>query len=133
MRVGPESSGANPGPVCYAYDGVLSLTDANIVTGRLQPDFFPKVFGKKGNAAISSEKSFQAFKTISKNLDKSEEDVAEGFIQIAIDNMANAIKKISVEKGYDITEYCLSTFGGAGGQHACDIADVLGINECLID
>ena len=133
MRVGPESSGANPGPVCYANDGVLSLTDANIVTGRLQPDFFPKVFGKEGNSGISSEKSFQAFKAISKNLDKSEEDVAEGFIRIAIDNMANAIKKISVEKGYDITEYCLSTFGGAGGQHACDIADVLGINECLID
>ena len=133
MQVGPESSGANPGPVCYSNGGKLSLTDANIVTGRLQPHFFPKVFGKRGNSFISATKALNAFKPLATAMNKKLEEVAEGFIKIAVDNMANAIKKISVEKGHDITEYCLTTFGGAGGQHACDIADVLGINECLVD
>ena len=95
--------------------------------------FFPKVFGKRGNSFISATKALNAFKPLATAMNKKLEEVAEGFIKIAVDNMANAIKKISVEKGHDITEYCLTTFGGAGGQHACDIADVLGINECLVD
>ncbi len=133
-RVGPESAGANPGPACYRKNGPLTVTDANVMLGKLQPDFFPKVFGSEGNlpldAAIVREKFQQLTVEIGDN--RTLEQVAQGFIAIAVDNMANAIKKISLQRGYDVSEYTLCCFGGAGGQHACLIADALGIEQIFI-
>ncbi|MGO1120188.1 hydantoinase B/oxoprolinase family protein [Rhodovibrionaceae bacterium A322] len=137
-RVGPDSAGANPGPACYRRGGPLAVTDANVMLGRIQPDFFPSVFGPNADEPLNAEvvrKEFaaQAAEIKAATGDKREpEDVAEGFRRIAIENMANAIKKISIERGYDVTDYTLQCFGGAGGQHACDIADTLGMSRIFV-
>jgi len=132
MQVGPESAGANPGPVCYGRGGVLAVTDANVMVGKLRPEFFPAIFGPEADQPLDVSATREAFEKLAKEVGRSPEDVAEGFLRIAVENMANAIKKISVQRGYDVTEYCLTVFGGAGAQHACAIADTLGMTTCLI-
>ncbi len=132
MRVGPESAGANPGPACYGRGGPLAVTDANVLTGRLRPEFFPAIFGPNGDRPLDLAATRAKFETLAAEIGKSPEEVAEGFLRIATENMANAIKKISVQRGYDVTDYCLTVFGGAGAQHACAIADTLGMTTCLI-
>ncbi|MDJ0724152.1 MAG: hydantoinase B/oxoprolinase family protein [Prochloraceae cyanobacterium] len=133
-RVGPESSGSNPGPACYGQNGPLSLSDCNLFTGKLQAEFFPKVFGRGRNEPLNYQIVAEKFADLAKKINdgRSPEQIAAGFIAIAVQNMANAIKKISLEKGYNVTEYTLCCFGGAGGQHACLIADVLGIKKIFI-
>ncbi len=132
MRVGPESAGAVPGPACYGLGGPLAVTDANVTTGRLRPDFFPAIFGPEGDAPLDAAASRAKFEALAREIGKAPEAVAEGFLRIAAEQMANAIKKISVQRGRDVTEYCLTTFGGAGAQFACAIADVLGMESCLV-
>jgi len=137
-RVGPQSAGANPGPACYRKGGPLTVTDCNVKLGRIQPDFFPRVFGPQGNlpldAAVVEQKFAQLAATISAQTgdNRTPEQVAQGFLAIAVQKMASAIKKISVQRGYDITEYTLCCFGGAGGQHACAIADALGMRQVFL-
>ena len=137
-RVGPDSAGANPGPACYRRNGPLTITDCNLILGRLQPEYFPKIFGLNGDQSIDSEIVRLEFEEMADAIqqatgdDRSPHGVAEGFLKIAVDNMANAIKKISVQRGYDITEYTLCSFGGAGGQHACLVADALGVETVFI-
>ena len=138
LRVGPDSAGANPGPACYRRGGPLTVTDANVMLGKVQPAFFPSVFGPNGDqpldaavvqvkfAALSSEVSAKTGR------DTTPEALAEGFLRIAVENMANAIKKISVQRGYDVTQYTLGCFGGAAGQHACLVADALGMTRVFI-
>jgi len=133
FRVGPDSAGADPGPACYRNGGPLAVTDANVMTGKLMPEFFPAIFGPNRSEPLDVEavkKRFAEF--VSKVPGKSAEEIADGFIAIAVANMANAIKKISVERGYDVTRYALNCFGGAGGQHACLVADQLGMTKILI-
>jgi len=134
FRVGPDSAGANPGPTCYRRGGPLSVTDANVMLGKVNPDYFPKIFGPNADQPLDLAAVKSAFNEISSRIDdaKSPEQVAEGFVRIAVENMANAIKKISVERGYDVTGYALNCFGGAGAQHACLIADNLGMKTVLI-
>lgn len=137
-RVGPESAGANPGPACYRLGGPLTVTDANVMLGKIQPQFFPKVFGKNGNLPLDAEIVHQKFRELAAAIqtqtgdNRTPEEVATGFITIAVENMANAIKKISLQRGYDVSNYTLCCFGGAGGQHACLIADTLGIKQIFI-
>ncbi|MCA6595136.1 MAG: hydantoinase B/oxoprolinase family protein [Pseudanabaena sp. M046S1SP1A06QC] len=137
-RVGPESAGAFPGPACYRNGGNLAVTDCNVMLGKLQPDFFPKVFGRDGNLPFDREvvveKFTQLAQTINQNTGQAvtPEAVAQGFLEIAVEKMAMAIKKISIQRGYDVSEYVLCCFGGAGGQHACAIADVLGMTQVFI-
>ncbi len=133
-RVGPESAGANPGPACYGKSGPLTVTDCNVMVGKIQPDFFPKVFGKNADLPLDGEIVKQKFTQLSATIDdnRSPEEVAAGFLAIAVEKMANAIKKISLQRGYDVSEYTLCCFGGAGGQHACLIADSLGIKQIFI-
>ncbi|MBL6679164.1 MAG: hydantoinase B/oxoprolinase family protein [Candidatus Puniceispirillales bacterium] len=139
FQVGPESAGAIPGPASYGKGGPLTVTDCNVLLGKLHPNHFPKVFGENGdeplNTAIVKKKFLDLSKLISEQNNQPIMDiykVAEGFLKIAIENMANAIKKISIQKGYDITGYTMNCFGGAGGQHACQVADSLGISRVLI-
>ena len=133
FRVGPDSAGANPGPACYRRGGPLAVTDANVMAGKLIPDFFPKIFGPQQDQPLDAEAVKSAFAVMAKDVaDKSAEEIADGFIKIAVENMANAIKKISVQRGYDVTRYALNCFGGAGGQHACLVADALGMTKVLI-
>src|SRR5216110_1501659 len=133
FRVGPDSAGANPGPKCYRRGGPLAVTDANVMAGKLMPDFFPKIFGPDQNQPLDAEAVRDAFAQLAKEVSgKSREEIADGFIKIAVENMANAIKKISVQRGYDVTRYALNCFGGAGGQHACLVADALGMTTVLI-
>jgi 5-oxoprolinase (ATP-hydrolysing) len=134
FRVGPDSAGANPGPKCYRRGGPLAVTDANVMVGKLIPDFFPKIFGAGQNQPIDAAAVRDAFTSLARDVGDSRtpEDVADGFIKIAVENMANAIKKISVQRGYDVTRYALNCFGGAGGQHACLVADALGMTRVLI-
>jgi 5-oxoprolinase (ATP-hydrolysing) len=137
-RVGPESAGANPGPACYRRGGPLTVTDSNVMLGRIQPEFFPQVFGTDGNLPLDPEVVRHQFQGLAQTIEQSTghrrtpEQVASGFLAIAVEKMANAIKKISVQRGYDITTYTLCCFGGAGGQHACTIADLLGMSQILI-
>ncbi|PDQ17136.1 5-oxoprolinase, partial [Mesorhizobium sanjuanii] len=134
FRAGPDSAGANPGPAAYRRGGPLAVTDANVMLGKLQPDFFPAIFGPGQDEPLDVEVvrgKFAAFATEIGD-GRAPEAVAEGFVTIAIENMANAIKKISVQRGYDVTEYLLNCFGGAGGQHACLVADALGMEAVLI-
>ena len=141
-RVGPESAGAFPGPACYRNGGALAVTDCNVMLGKLQPNFFPKVFGKDGDLPLDQEVVVQKFKELAQLISQKTgqitgtsilpEVVAEGFLKIAIEKMAIAIKKISVQRGYDVSEYVLCCFGGAGGQHACAIADLLGMTQVFI-
>jgi len=134
FRVGPDSAGANPGPKCYRRGGPLAVTDANVMTGKLIADFFPKIFGPQQNQPLDADAVKKAFAMLAKDVGdgRKPEDVADGFIRIAVENMANAIKKISVQRGYDVTRYALNCFGGAGGQHACLVADALGMTKVLI-
>jgi 5-oxoprolinase (ATP-hydrolysing) len=132
--VGPDSAGADPGPRCYRRGGPLTVTDANVMTGKLIPDYFPHIFGPNGNEPLDAEAVRAGFLELAREAGDSRppEELAEGFIRIAVENMANAIKKISVQRGYDITRYALQSFGGAGGQHACLVADALGIRTVLV-
>ena len=132
FRVGPESAGANPGPASYRRGGPLAVTDANVMTGKIQPRHFPKVFGPKADEALSLEAVQAKFGELAAQTGRQPEDVAEGFINIAVQQMANAIKKISVARGYDVTRYTLQCFGGAGGQHACLVADALGMTRVFV-
>ncbi len=133
FRVGPDSAGANPGPTCYRRGGPLAVTDANVMLGKLMPDFFPKIFGPHQDQPLDDAAVKTAFAEMAKDVGgKSPEEIADGFIKIAVENMANAIKKISVQRGYDVTRYALNCFGGAGGQHACLVADALGMTRVLI-
>ncbi len=138
FRVGPDSAGADPGPACYGKGGPLAVTDANVLLGRIQPEHFPKVFGPEGNAPLDVDIVRQKFADLAKEVSqatgeaKTPKEIAAGFLTIAVENMANAIKKISVQRGYDVTRYALTCFGGAGGQHACQIADTLGMETILI-
>jgi 5-oxoprolinase (ATP-hydrolysing) len=134
FRVGPDSAGANPGPKCYHRGGPLAVTDANVMVGKLIPDFFPRIFGPAQDQSLDAEAVRNAFTALATEVGdgRSPEEVADGFIRIAVENMANAIKKISVQRGYDVTRYTLNCFGGAGGQHACLVADALGMTTVLI-
>ncbi|HVL45833.1 MAG TPA: hydantoinase B/oxoprolinase family protein, partial [Acidovorax sp.] len=132
FRVGPESAGANPGPASYRRGGPLAVTDANVMVGKIQPAHFPKVFGHAANEALDGDAVAQKFGDLATQTGRSAEDVAHGFIQIAVQQMANAIKKISVARGYDVTRYTLQCFGGAGGQHACLVADALGMTRVFV-
>jgi 5-oxoprolinase (ATP-hydrolysing) len=135
FRVGPESAGANPGPACYRRGGPLAVTDANVMVGKIQPAYFPKVFGRNADQSLDRDIVVRRFGAMADDIEhatgtrRSPEEVAEGFIDIAVGAMANAIKKISVARGYDVTRYTLQCFGGAGGQHACRVADALGMNR----
>ena len=137
-RVGPDSAGAAPGPACYRRGGPLTVTDANVMLGRIQPAYFPKVFGPGGDQPIDADLVRRRFAELAETISahtgdrRRPEEVAEGFLRIAVANMANAVKKISVQKGHDVTRYALTTFGGAGGQHACAVADSLGIRTVLV-
>lgn len=137
-RVGPESAGAQPGPACYRQGGPLTVTDCNVMLGKLQPELFPKVFGPEGDLPLDREAVQRAFAEQAKVIDeqtgdqRSPEQVAAGYLTIAVDKMASAIKKISVQRGYDVTDYTLCCFGGAGGQHACLIAEALGMTQIFL-
>ncbi|MEC5216271.1 5-oxoprolinase (ATP-hydrolyzing) [Actimicrobium sp. GrIS 1.19] len=134
-RVGPDSAGANPGPASYRRGGPLAVTDCNVMMGKIQPGYFPAVFGPNADAALDRDAVAAKFSAMAEDIyratgiRRTPEEVAEGFIEIAVGNMANAIKFISVQRGHDVTEYTLSTFGGAGGQHACLVADALGMTR----
>src|SRR5262245_49393759 len=133
FRVGPDSAGANAGPKCYRRDGPLAVTDANVMVGKLIPDFFPKIFGPSQHLPLDAHAVRNAFTDLAQRVGgRTAEEVADGFIKIAVENMANAIKKISVQRGYDVTRYALNCFGGAGGQHACLVADALGMTRVLM-
>jgi 5-oxoprolinase (ATP-hydrolysing) len=137
-RVGPDSAGADPGPACYGHGGPLTVTDANVLLGRVQPGYFPEVFGESGDQPLDTGATRRLFAGLAAAITaatgdrRGPEQVAAGFLEIATANMANAIKKISVQRGYDVTRYVLATFGGAGGQHACAVADALGLSSVLI-
>jgi 5-oxoprolinase (ATP-hydrolysing) len=137
-RVGPDSAGADPGPACYRRGGPLTVTDCNVMLGKLQPRFFPDVFGPEGDQPLDATTVHERFAELADRIHeqtgdrRSEQEVAAGFLKIAVANMANAIKKVSVQRGHDVTEYALNCFGGAGGQHACLVADELGIETVLI-
>jgi 5-oxoprolinase (ATP-hydrolysing) len=134
FRVGPDSAGAHPGPACYRRGGPLTVTDANVMLGKLNPDLFPAIFGPDQDQPLDRDTVADKFADIAATLGegRTPEQVAEGFLKIAVENMANAIKKISVQRGYDVTRYLLNSFGGAGGQHACLVADSLGMENILI-
>jgi len=134
FRVGPESAGADPGPACYRRGGPLTVTDCNVMLGKLQPAFFPQVFGPEADEPLDGAVVRQKFVELSQEIGdgRSPQQVAEGFLKIAVENMANAIKQISVQRGYDVTDYTLNCFGGAGGQHACLVADALGMTRVFI-
>jgi 5-oxoprolinase (ATP-hydrolysing) len=137
-QVGPDSAGAAPGPACYGHGGPLTVTDANVLLGRVQPAHFPRVFGPAGDQPLDADTTRTKFAELAGQIaaatvdSRGPAEVAAGFLEIAVQNMANAIKKISVQRGYDVTRYVLSTFGGAGGQHACAVAAALGMTSVLI-
>ena len=137
-RVGPESAGASPGPTCYRRGGPLTVTDCNVMVGKLQPQFFPNVFGPAGDLPLDSAAVTNRFQRLSQQIEQqtgnfqSPEEIAAGYLTIAIEKMASAIKKISIQRGYDVSEYTLCSFGGAGGQHACLIAETLGMRQIFL-
>jgi 5-oxoprolinase (ATP-hydrolysing) len=138
LRVGPDSAGANPGPACYRLGGPLTVTDCNVMLGKLQPEFFPTTFGPDANQTIDQEAAHTQFQAMADAINaatggnRSAFEIAEGFLGVAVENMANAIRKISVQRGYDVREYALGCFGSAAGQHACAVADALGMSTVLI-
>ena len=138
LRVGPESAGADPGPACYRRGGPLTITDCNVMLGKLQPDCFPSLFGPNGNEPIDAAVVRHEFEQLAAEASaagmpaKTPEQLAEGFLAIAVDSMANAIKKISVAQGHDVADYVLACFGGAAGQHACLVADALGMRHVMV-
>ena len=137
-RVGPDSAVANPGPACYRRGGPLAVTDANVMLGKVRPEFFPRVFGPAGDEPLDHEVVRARFAALADEIRRATGDrrpaeaVAEGFVDIAVANMANAIKQISVQRGHDVTGYTLCCFGGAAGQHACRVADALGMTRVFI-
>src|SRR5579862_256660 len=133
-QAGPDSAGAQPGPACYGNGGPLTVTDANVFLGRIQPAYFPANFGPSADSPLDPGASMRLFGQLATEIGdgRTPEEAAAGYLEIAVANMANAIKKISVQRGYDITKYVLATFGGAGGQHACAVADALGLTSVLI-
>ncbi|MCB1499655.1 MAG: 5-oxoprolinase, partial [Bauldia sp.] len=133
-QVGPHSAGARPGPACYRDGGPLTVTDANLMVGKLVPKYFPSIFGPQRDQPLDDSVVRSAFSALAGETGdgRAPEAIADGFLRIAVANMANAIKKISVQRGYDVTEYVLNSFGGAGGQHACQVADTLGIRTVLV-
>ncbi|MYT77607.1 5-oxoprolinase (ATP-hydrolysing) [Streptomyces sp. MnatMP-M77] len=137
-RVGPDSAGADPGPACYRRGGPLTVTDANVMLGRVQPGHFPAVFGEDGDLPLDADLVRTRFAALADEVGRATgrrpaaADVAAGFLEIAVLNMANAVKKISVQRGHDVTRYALTGFGGAGGQHVCAVADALGIDTVLV-
>lgn len=137
-RVGPDSAGADPGPACYRAGGPLTVTDANVMLGRVQPARFPAVFGPGGDQPLDAAAVRDGFTALAREIreatgdDRTPEQVAEGYLRIAVANIAGAIKRISVQQGHDVTRYALTTFGGAGGQHACKVAEALGIRSVLV-
>ncbi|WP_435610621.1 hydantoinase B/oxoprolinase family protein [Streptomyces sp. C10-9-1] len=137
-RVGPDSAGAVPGPACYRRGGPLTVTDANVMLGRIQPGHFPAVFGPRGDQPLDAEVVRERFTALAEEVaratgtSRTAEEVAAGFLEIAVANMANAVKKISVQRGRDVTRYALTSFGGAGGQHACAVADALGVDTVIV-
>jgi 5-oxoprolinase (ATP-hydrolysing) len=137
-RVGPESAGARPGPACYRRGGPLTVTDCNVMLGKIVPGYFPHVFGPNGDLPIDAAVVHESFSSLAAEISaatgdtRTPQQVAHGFLEIAVHNMANAIRKISVQRGYDVSGYTLTCFGGAGGQHACLVADALGISRILI-
>ncbi|MDQ7014848.1 MAG: hydantoinase B/oxoprolinase family protein [Gammaproteobacteria bacterium] len=138
LRVGPDSAGANPGPAAYRNGGPLTITDCNLLLGKLQAEFFPQIFGAEQNQALDLAIVHHKFQQLSQQIERqsgshfSPKELATGFLAIAVENMANAIKKISVQRGYDLSDYTLCCFGGAGGQHACLVADALGIKRIYL-
>jgi 5-oxoprolinase (ATP-hydrolysing) len=138
FRVGPESAGAQPGPACYRNGGPLTITDCNLVLGRIVPDLFPAVFGPNGDQPLDLSASQARIDEVARQVEAetgkrlSADEIAEGFLAIAVDNMAAAIRKISTARGYDVSCYTMACFGGAGGQHACSVADRLGMQRILI-
>lgn len=139
FQVGPDSAGANPGPACYRRGGPLTVTDCNVMLGKLQPQHFPAVFGPNADERLDTDVVRVKFQALAAEIAattgeaaKTPEETAEGFLRIAVENMANAIKRISVQRGYDVTRYTLQCFGGAGGQHACLVADALGMETVLV-
>lgn len=138
FQVGPESAGADPGPACYRHGGPLTLTDCNVLLGRIQPEYFPKSFGENAQQPLDHSIVVKKFNRLAEQIAAEIQEkqspylIAEGFLKVAVTNMANAIKKISIQRGYDVTKYTLCCFGGAGGQHACAVADELGIETIMI-
>ena len=132
FRVGPDSAGAVPGPACYRRGGPLTVTDCNVVLGKIRPEHFPRVFGPGGDQPIDAEASAALCEAVAGEAGMSAREAAEGFVRIAVDNMASAIKRISIARGHDVTRYTLQCFGGAGGQHACLVADALGMERVMI-
>jgi 5-oxoprolinase (ATP-hydrolysing) len=138
LRVGPDSAGANPGPACYRRGGPLTVTDCNVLLGKIQPEHFPRVFGPRADQALDAAIVAERFGALAAEVaqatgrSRAVEELAAGFLEIAVANMANAIKQISVQRGHDVTGYTLVTFGGAGGQHACLVADALGMTRILV-
>ncbi|GAA4339937.1 hydantoinase B/oxoprolinase family protein [Variovorax defluvii] len=138
LRVGPESAGANPGPASYRRGGPLTTTDANVLLGKIQPDHFPHVFGPAADQPLDREAARRGFEAMARRMaeatgrETSPEEVASGALRIAVASMANAVKRISVARGYDVTQYTLQCFGGAGGQHACLVADALGMERVYL-
>ncbi|MEL6785271.1 MAG: hydantoinase/oxoprolinase family protein, partial [Pseudomonadota bacterium] len=134
FRVGPESAGANPGPAAYRRGGPLTVTDANVMVGKLPPENFPAIFGPAQDQPLDKDVVREKFEALATEIGtgQSAQEVADGFLRIAVENMANAIKKISVQRGYDVTDYALTCFGGAGGQHACAVADNLGMETVIV-
>jgi 5-oxoprolinase (ATP-hydrolysing) len=138
FRVGPESAGADPGPACYRRGGPLTVTDCNVMVGKLQPEFFPAVFGPGGDQTLDAQVVATKFAELAADVERATgvrhepREIASGFLAIAVDNVSNAIKQISIARGYDVTAYTLVCFGGAGGQHACLVADALGMTRVLI-
>ncbi|HVY82029.1 MAG TPA: hydantoinase B/oxoprolinase family protein, partial [Steroidobacteraceae bacterium] len=138
FRVGPESAGADPGPACYRRGGPLTITDCNVMVGKLQPEFFPAVFGPHGNEPLDADIVARKFAELAAEIERAtgvrreSREIAGGFLAIAVESVANAIKRISIARGYDVTAYTLVCFGGAGGQHACLVADALGMSRVLI-
>ena len=134
FQVGPDSAGANPGPACYRRGGPLAVTDANVMVGKLRPDMFPAIFGPGQDQPLDAAIVRERFEALADRIGdgRSPEEIADGFLRIAVENMANAVKTISVQRGYDVSNYALVSFGGAGGQHACAIADRLGMKTVHI-
>lgn len=138
FRVGPDSAGADPGPACYRNGGPLTVTDCNLMLGKLQPDYFPTIFGPDSNQKLDVGIVHKQFADLAQKIERATgssrtpQQVAAGFLAIAVENMANAIKRISIQRGYDVSEYTLCCFGGAGGQHACLVADALGIKSIFL-
>ncbi|HWU14857.1 MAG TPA: hydantoinase/oxoprolinase family protein, partial [Caulobacter sp.] len=138
FRVGPASAGANPGPACYRRGGPLTVTDCNVMLGKLSPDFFPAVFGPDADQPLDRDVVVAKFEALASEIlaatgkAMTPVEIAEGFVTIAVENMAKAVRQISIQRGYDVTKYVLACFGGAGGQHACLVADALGMTEVMI-